>query len=184
MTEIAIIDRLLAGEGVSLAAWYAEPLAPGQAQARLDALHRRLRSQRGTAAGSFAVRLAELILRYWARDPVEAAYMTLAAVLPGDSEERAVLELALGQLLIARRRADAWAHLEQGFRLAAHRLEPEAYFTVLRRHELLRQLPPAPGSQAAAPLEALLEEARVIARLKGRGARMPVPAPVHRDTLD
>ena len=101
-----------------------------------------------------------------------------------DDRQRAMLELCFGQLLIARKCRSAWLHLDRGFALAAHLLEPEEYFSVLKRHELLRQLPVAPGASEGASLEALLNEARVIARLRGPASRPDLRGPRHRDTVD
>lgn len=178
-----VLRQLQEGEQVSLASWLATPVSREQATTGLDKVQQRLISRTGSGENQFPVRLAELILRYWAGQVVEAAHENLFALLP-DGKERAMLELAVGQLLMARRTASAWKHLDRGFVLATHLFEPEAYFVVLRRHELLRHLPLSARPLRAATLEALLDEAQVIARLKGRGRRMSQSGPEHQDTLD
>ena len=75
-------------------------------------------------------------------------------------------------------------YLDSGFELAAHLLEPEEYFLVLKRHELLRRLQLMPTPSKAAGLDELLTEARVIQRLKGRESYTLPHNPGHLDTLD
>lgn len=177
------VNRLAQGGRVSLACWLGDPLDGPQAQRLLSAVRQRMRSGRNSGAERFSLRLAELICRYWTGGDIEAAYQTLSA-LPGDDRQLAQLELCCGQLFMARRQQPAWQHLERGFRLAAHLLEAEDYFRVLGRHELLRQIPLQSAPGAAAPLEVLLREARVIARLRGAGTQHKPSAGEHRDILD
>ena len=80
--------------------------------------------------------------------------------------------------------AAATAFRSNGFELAAHLLEPEEYFLVLKRHELLRHLQLMPTPSKAAGLDELLTEARVIQRLKGRESHTLPHNPGHLDTLD
>jgi hypothetical protein len=128
------------------------------------------------------VRLAEIIFRFWAGHDSESNYRNCLALLDSD-RDLALLELCYGQLLIARRLEPAWRHLDTGFTTAARLLEPEDYFTVMKRHELLRQLPLATRPSPAASLDALLAEARVIARLRGPGGRPGTHLPGRSDTV-
>jgi hypothetical protein len=169
------------GCSVSLASWFAAPLTVDQAQVSLSEV--RQRTGRRAPAGAFNIRLGEIILRFWAGRDVEPDYGNCLA-LAEDDRQRATLELCFGQLLISRKCQSAWLHLDRGFALAAHLLEPEEYFSVLKRHELLRQLPLAPRASEGVSLEALLNEARVIARLRGPGRRPDPRDPRHRDTVD
>jgi hypothetical protein len=171
------------GGSVSLASWFAAPLTVDQAQVSLSEVRQRLRTGRCTPAGAFNIRLGEIVFRFWAGQDVEPDYGNCLAMAE-DDRQRAMLELCFGQLLIARKCRSAWLHLDRGFALAAHLLEPEEYFSVLKRHELLRQLPVAPGASEGASLEALLNEARVIARLRGPASRPDLRGPRHRDTVD
>jgi hypothetical protein len=112
-----------------------------------------------------------LIARFWLGDDVEPEYQSLAAVARRRrTRSRALVEMVYGQLLMARRRPGAMAHLERAFAEARHLLAPEDYFIVLKRHSLLAQLPPIEASQGEA-LDALLTTARVIARLAGQRRR-------------
>lgn len=183
MSYPKILEELLQDGPVSLASWFAEPMTAEQAAQLMPDIRRRLSAQRADSGSGFRLRLAELIMRYWDGQDIEAGHQNLFALLAG-KREKAILELAFGQLLLARRHAHAWEHLEHGFSLATHLLEAEEYFTVLKRHELLRQLPLGQVPVEAAPLDALLEESRVIARLTGRGPRSRDTAAKHGDTLD
>ena len=126
------------GGSVSLASWFAAPLTVDQAQVSLSEVRQRLRTGRCTPAGAFNIRLGEIVFRFWAGQDVEPDYGNCLAMAE-DDRQRAMLELCFGQLLIARKCRSAWLHLDRGFALAAHLLEPEEYFSVLKRHELLRQ---------------------------------------------
>jgi len=168
---------------VSLGSWFAAPMTVDQARASLAEARQRLRTGRRALPGAFNTRLGEIIFRFWAGQDVEPDYGNCLA-LAEDDRQRALLELCFGQLLIARKCQSAWLHLDRGFALAAHLLEPEEYFSVLKRHELLRQLPLGPTASEGSSLEALLNEARVIARLRGPGTRPDLRGPQHSDTVD
>jgi len=178
-----ILGQILQGKPVSLAAWTAEPVEPVAALEALPGIQKQLRRSRPGEKSVFPLRLGEIILRFWAGQDIDAAYQNLSAVLD-ELHQRALLELCIGQLLMARRSLQAWSHLDRGFQLAAHLLEPEDYFLVLKRHELLRQLPSGLGDSGAAGLEALLKEAAVIERLKGHGTHSGYTGPKHQDTVD
>lgn len=177
--------QALVDEGrVALDTWLATPLEAAQVRD----LRASIIAQRGRATGNerlqFGLRLAEMICDHWAGRDAEAVYQTLK-VRARQPEAHALLELCRGQLLMAHRRQPAWEHLDHGFRLAARLLEADAYFDVLKRHDLLRYLPlTAAGAEAAASLETLLRDARVIAQFEDRSARVRPAGSGHRDTLD
>ena len=183
MKDPDILPYLLSGQTVSLATWFAGPLQPQQAGAWLPRIQRQVQVSLAGGQAGFTVQLAELIARYWIGQDVDAGHKILLAVL-NETRERAMLELCYGQLLIARKRETAWQHLERGFGLAAHLLEPEDYFLVLKRHELLRCLALSALPSRPMGLHELLTEARVIGRLRGRGTRSVPAGPRHQDTLD
>ncbi len=172
--------QLADGAEISLASWLAEPMSPASAAAALDEVQGRLHRARGNR---FALNLAALICRYWAGRDISAVYQTMSA-LAAAPREAALLELCCGQLFMARRSHPAWEHLDRGFRLATHLLAAEDYFCVLKRHELLRQLPLHRQPAAPAGLAALLQEARVVARLQRPGRAVAPGTGGHRDTLD
>ncbi len=172
------LQALLAGRQAPLDAWYADPL-PAAAAGRLESARRAAR--RRARAPRPEARLADLIARFHAGKAVEPDYRTLAA-LWRDDRLAALLELVYGQLLASRGLPEAQAHLDRGFGRAAHLLAPAAYFRVMKRHDLLRLLPPRPQPAPARPLQDLLTEARVIRRLGG-GRRPPVAGRAHGDTI-
>ena len=183
MSRPEVLRQLLIDGQASLAGWFAAPLTQEQAEAALSEIRQALHGGRAAQQAAFSTRLAELILRFWAGRDIEASYRNLHALL-SDQRELALLDLCYGQLLMSCKQEPAWQHLDKGFTTAAHLLEPEDYFAVLKRHELLRQLPLSPLPSPAATLEALLAEARVIARLRGIAVRPDRGFCDHKDTLD
>ncbi len=177
-----VLKLLLRDQPASLADWLAVPLPADQARAALPDVQQRLLSGRGHPRAPFNVRLGEIIVRYWAGHDVEADVKNFAAVRH-EPRQQALLALGYGQLLMARRLAVAWKYLDHGFELATHLLEPEDYFEVLKRHELLRQLPLSTRPAPAESLESLLDEAQIIARLRGAVRRNRDLAAGHRDTV-
>ena len=182
MNQVETLQKLISGQTVSLASWLAEPVSQQRAQACLPGLHRLQASVSG-GYRSFPGRLAEFVVRYWCGHDLEATYWNLLA-LHGERREQAQLKLCYGQLLMACKSQPAWDHLDSGFELAAHLLEPEEYFLVLNRHEILRRLQLRPMPEKPASLDELLTEARVIQRLNGRANYPPPQKPGHLDTLD
>lgn len=177
------LQQLLSGQTVSLASWFAEPISQQRAEACLPGVLHQLQASVASGRGSFPARLAELVVRYWCGHDVDAAYRNLLA-LHGERREQAQLKLCYGQLLMACKHEPACDYLDSGFELAAHLFEPEEYFLVLKRHELLRRLQLTPTPSKAAGLDELLTEARVIQRLKGRESHTLPHNPGHLDTLD
>jgi hypothetical protein len=171
------------GETPGLAAWMAEPVDEALALNDLKRVQRHALHGGHGDQTVFTLRLGELILRYWAGKDIEAGYKNLLALLEGEREQ-SILELCIGQLLIARKLSRAWVHLDRGFQLGTHLLEPKDYFLVLKRHELLRQLPLRRVQCEPAGLDSLLAEARIIASLRGRGTPHGSRGPGHRDTVD
>lgn len=174
MKEPDTLSVLLSGQTASLASWFAGPLTPQQAEVWLETIRHQVRRAVIEGQDLCAVRLAELVVRYWYGYGIDADYQNMLA-LRRERREGAMLELCYGQLLIARKNNMAWQHLDSGFQLAAHILRPEEYFVVLKRHELLRLLVLSEHPSAPLRLDELLTEARVIQQLKGpaRGAGRP-----------
>jgi hypothetical protein len=185
VTEPDILPILLSGQTVSLASWFASPLNRQQAEAWLPKISRRTQAAVSEGHDGYAVRLAELVVRYWYGDNVDVAYKNMLALL-GGRRQRAMLELCYGQLLIARKTNMAWQHLDCGFRLAAHIFHPEDYFMILKRHERLRALVLSARPSTPMRLEELLTEASVIQRLRGagRGTHRQTDGRMHRDTTN
>ena len=166
-----LVFRLQEPGALSPALWYADPLAPDQADTLLRQARDCLRQTSRVHAQGFPCRLQELIARYWLGRDVEGDLRTLQA--DGDGTQPGLVSLLYGQLLAARKRRGALEHLATGFTAAAPRLRPAEYFRVLKRHALLSHLPYGDGSAEPQDLQTLLAEAAVIRRLQGRGGRRP-----------
>lgn len=177
------LHKLLSGKTISLASWIAEPLPRQRAKVSLPGILQQLQVFVASGRSGFNVRLAEFVARYWCGYDLDAAYRNLLA-LHREQREQAQLRLCYGQLLIACKRKPAWDYLDSGFELAAHLLEPEEYFLVLKRHELLRRLQSNTTPSTPAGLDELLAEAGVIQRLKSAESHTPKNNPRHLDTLD
>ena len=178
-----MMQLLLSGKPLSLAAWLADPLPGREAAIWLAEIRDQLRSCYEREQFCFQVRLAEIIARHWCGADSAMNYQNLLAVLDS-RRQRAQLELCYGQLMIATKRRGAWQHLDCGFELAANLLEPEGYFVVMRRHDSLRHLPLSDQGAAPTALGDLLREAAVISRLVGPGRSSGLREPRHRDTVD
>ena len=159
----------------ALGRWYADPLDQDAAQQLLrQGRQRAQQAYREGVAGSGG-QLEQLVAKFALGEPVSSQleFLVQAADDPG---ERGLLLLLHGQLLISRRLAGAMALLEQGFEVARDVFVAQDFFVVMKRHELLAELP-LPLSLQAQPqpqteLTTLLAEASAIRRLRGlRGRR-------------
>ena len=178
-----VLQHLLAGRPLSLAAWLGDPLPEPEADLWLAEIRAQLRTCYARAHTCFRTRLAEIIALHWCGKNAAMHYQNLLPVLDSD-RHRAQLELCYGQLLMACKRRDAWQHLDSGFECAANLLEPEEYFIVLRRHECLRHLSLSDNGADPVELDGLLREAAVISRLAGPGRGRREAGTKHQDTVD
>lgn len=149
----------------------------------LSAIRDRLRQSAIGADVRFRLQLVEFVSAFWSGRDVQASHANLMAVAR-EGRDKALLDLCYGQLLMAVRQRKSWLYLDRGFQRAAHLLDPEDYFLVLKRHDLLRELPCSGQPSVAAGLEALLSEAAVIRSLRGARICRPEIDRTHRDTLD
>jgi len=151
------------------ALWYGDPLSRQHASGLLRAAQVELHNRLCRGESCFPLHILRLVCAYRMATGSRLEYEQLAALAREDNE-RALLELVYGQLLISCKRLPANRHLARGFLLAADFLAPAVYFRLLRRHELLGLLSlsdiPVPPLQ----LEALLREAAVIERLQQAGS--------------
>ncbi len=155
-----------------LGEWYAEPLSAPEAEALLARVHQA--RQRALSAGRDCrgCGVYEMIARFWLQRPVEPLYQTLLR-LPSTDRDRAVLHLVYGQLLASRKLTGALEALRRGFGEARSCLGASEYFDVMRRHELLAELPFTAAGAPPQGLQALLREAAVIRALRGRRSGRP-----------
>ncbi len=178
--SIGPLAALLNGARTALAAWYADPLPLREARLLHEMARRKRQACLRRGESCFRLELLQLVCRYWLEANAGVAYRQLAS-LARDDAEHALLELVYGQLLISRKLQTARRHLERGFSLAAQRLDSADYFALVRRHEQLdwlhlTQLPARP-----LPLQTLLNEAAVIARLAG--GQRSTHVRTHNDTV-
>lgn len=182
MQALQSLQHLFEASGNSLGLWFADPLEEGEAGRWLAGIRRRLRQAIGSNTRVFHLQVAEMIVAASAGEQA-GHYFPGLRLACGNEFEQALVELVYGQLLVARRREPAMAHLERGFMLAARLLPPEDYFVVMKRHELLRLLPLTPAGGGPEKLDVLLDEARVIERLRRGHRDAGTVQRAHRDTL-
>ena len=152
-----------------LARWYAEPMMPEQARSVLEQAWGRMHLGQRSGQHSVTGRLQVMVARHWL-DGAPQPHDYDMAMRAGfrNRRARALAELVYGQLLLSRKLAGAFEHMDAGFLLAAPLLKAEDYLEVRRRHILLRRIVLGPAPASARGLGALMVEAAVIARLEGR----------------
>ena len=167
-------------ERSDLGRWYAAPVPAGEARKALAALARRQRPGHpdgypDSGDGPLALLHRELrlaILTFWARGEegagAAAPHFERLRALHREPPDQALLHLAEGQLLVSRRLARGLQHLQRGFHLAAPWLRAGDYLMLLERHGLLAELALGERPCPAVGLDELLQEARVIRRLRPR----------------
>ena len=150
----------------ALAHWYADPLDPVAAQQLL--VQARQHSQRACRQGHPALSAEiERLLAMAALGQAVDAELAFLATTNTSPAEHALLLLVRGQLLASRRVNGAIALLQQGFETAREQFLATDFFTVMRRHELLAELPLYAEPRPPVDLDTLLCEAAVIRRLRG-----------------
>jgi hypothetical protein len=177
------LSALCSGQPVPLSGWFAEPLQHARAEDLLSATRDHLRRPSIGKQQRFRLEVVEFISAFWCGRDVQASHANLLAVAR-DVCDTALLDLCYGQLQMAVRLQSCWPYLDRGFQSAANLLEPEDYFLVLKRHDLLREIPCSTRPAVARGLQSLLTEAAVIRRLTAGCSRRPTREGAHRDTLD
>jgi hypothetical protein len=147
------------------ALWYGDPLGRQHASGLQRAAQAELHSRLCRGESSFSLHVLRLVCAYRMASGSSLEYEQLV-VQAREDNERALLELVYGQLLISCKLLPANRHLARGFQLAAGLLAPAEYFCLLRRHELLGLLPLSDIPVPPLKLVALLREATVIERLR------------------
>jgi hypothetical protein len=163
MSRDALNDE---GTGHLLGRWFARPLGTGAAQRLLDAAEARAERRRRRGVSCHTCRLQRIAALFWLGRAFEDEAEWLATQVSGTAHGRVLLDTLLGQLLLARRQADALPHLERAFDAGRALLAPGDYFRVLARLALWRRLPPLTQPAPAFGLEQLLATAGVIDRLQ------------------
>lgn len=143
-----------------LSAWYAQPQTADQAGELLSQL-----SGLGPQSDPDYEEFIKLITHYWLQEPVARNFERWALNLTSE-QNRALFIMIYGQLLMSCKKKPAMNYLNRGFLAAAHFFQPQDYFTVMKRNELLSYLTLSDAGVAPATLEELENEARVIRKLK------------------
>jgi len=162
----------------ALGGWYAQPLDAVAAQ-RLGEQGRQRAQQAYRQRRSALVGDVEQLIAAFALGQAVNAELSSLLRSPLTPGERAMLLLIHGQLLISRRCSGAMGWLQQGFEAGRDLFLPADFFAVMRRHELLAELPLYEQPRDAVGLDVLLQEAAVIRRLRG-----PRRSPAVRDGAD
>lgn len=155
-----------------LARWYAEPLTLDEAEQLLSLTIKREQELLKRHAHPLLCPHLKLIALYWLGEPIEGHYHHLLSRKEESVHAKILKPLIYGQLLISRQHSGAMDYLDQAFAQARLLLRPQDYFAVMKRHQLLKQLPLGKGDAAGQSLAELLNTAGVIERLKqGNGER-------------
>lgn len=163
-----------------LSCWYASPLSRQVAERLKATAEVRLRQD------SRPCRLAYIDLmcaRYWVVGFGDFDFELLSQSLSNSRRLQALLHMAYGQLLIARKSVGAFKYLDKGLRLADGIIRAQEYFRLYNRHEALRSLRLTDKPVAGLELQQLLNEAGVIEKMtQSPGAAMTFE-PARFDTL-
>lgn len=155
-----------------LARWYAEPLSQNEAEQLLSLSIKREQELLKCSARPALSPLLKLIAFHWLGESTKAHYQHLLSRREKSIHADILKPLIYGQLLMSRQKEGAMDYLDEAFGQAQLLLRPEDYFSVMNRHQLLKQLPLGGGNNAGLALDALLATAGVIGRMKeGNGER-------------
>ena len=155
-----------------LARWYAEPLNRDEAELLLALSRKREQELLKRHGSPLLSPLLKLIALHWLGEPTEGHYHHLLSRKEKSVHAEILKPLIYGQLLMSRQQHSAMEYLDLAFAQARLLLRPEDYFAVMKRHQLLKQLPLGKSDSASLTLEALLATAGVIERMKeGNGER-------------
>lgn len=154
----------------ALGRWYADPMDEATARQLLQQGQRRVQRAHREGGPDLDGELEQLLARFALGETVGAQldFLVQAAADPG---ERGLLLLVQGQLLASQRLSGAMGKLEQGFELARDVFLAEDFFAVMKRHELLAELPFQAEPRPQTDLATLLSEASAIRRLRGPRGR-------------
>ncbi len=149
-----------------LGLWYATPISMREAEQLVIEADQRLIQRLRHGGGTLCCRLLLMHAKFRQGLEISGDYHNLQRLAARSAHGRALLELIYGQLLLSRQLNGALEHLEQGFNLARNLFTADDYFTVLKRHHQLRQLPLAKQPSSPSSLEQLLVTAQVIERME------------------
>lgn len=148
-----------------LTQWHAQPLSKPEALDLQQRARQREKYHAASRQSCFITSLMHLIADWWL-EPESHHDLERVFVYATSRRQQALCHLVTGQLLISRKMVGATTHLDKGLKLADGLIKADDYFTLYNRHETLRYLSLSKPGQAGRQLESLLNEARVIQRLK------------------
>lgn len=163
----------------SLVEWHGAPMSVAQAEKAVAVAGHLLAIAHRYRTSTVEARVAKIKARFWLGLSVDIDYRELCAVAKSP-RERALSELVYGALLMSCKLSPAMDHLDAGFDIARHLLETPDYFTLVKRHGLLRQLSLTASRQPPQALPGLLAEASVVRRLRAVAG----PRKAHFDSSD
>ena len=163
----------------SLVEWHGSPMTLAEAERAVTVAGHLLALAHRHRTSTREARLAKMQGRFWLALSVDIDYRELCAVAKSP-HERALSELVYGALLMSCKVRPAMDHLDAGLDIARHLLDTRDYFTLVKRHGLLRELSLTASRQAPQSLQGLLAEASVVRRLRA----MAGPRKVRFDSSD
>ena len=149
-----------------LARWYAEPLSHEEAQALLSLSERREQERLKRNGTAYLSPLLKLIALHWLEAPTESHYHYLISKKSKSIHADVLTPLIYGQLLMSRKQVGAMDYLEKAFHRATSLLRPEDYFVLMKRHQVLKQIPLSEQASQGVSLDALIKTGSVIGRME------------------
>jgi hypothetical protein len=148
----------------TLDAWYANPMSEEQAQSCLQQLDPASGDYRQNTDQQIIIKM---ISHFWLHrtdvDQLDGWLKQMPDKI--EDQNKALLTMIYGQLLMSCKKTGALKYLSRGFLQAAHYFQPQDYFVVMKRNELLSFLKLSDAGSPPATLQELENEAQVIKRL-------------------
>lgn len=155
-----------------LARWYAEPLSHTEAESLFKLSEKREQEKLKRNGRAYLSPLLKLIALHWLGEPTEGHYHYLSSKTNMSVHAEVLKPLIYGQLLMSKKLEGAMEHLDQAFHQARLLLRPEDYFVLMKRHQVLGNIPLSETAGEGETLEGLLKTGGVIGRLEEtRGER-------------
>lgn len=151
-----------------LGLWMADPMTADEATQLAAAAEEAHRQSLRANGSTLRPELARCLARLWLE--AHASTSCFEFIVAFSETERALLKLVHGQALMGQRRFPAIELLDQGFSMAATRMDAADYLAVMNRHQALRAIPLAEQAKPITPLRTLLQESRVIRSLESADA--------------
>lgn len=152
-----------------LGRWYAEPMDSATAKACLEQAELRLRNNLRRGRRSLTPRFAMVIAKFWLGREIEAELESLRYLTRKSAHGRILCDLIQGQLMMGRQLKGAMHYLERAFMTSRALYAPSDYFQVMKRHQLLAELPLSEHPTPPRTLQELVTAAAVIQEFGKRG---------------